>query len=410
MMSSKRPEVVAGACSVPGVAIGIEPDARPGRRLVGGDRAAAGLDTAVGTKRLHVDAQLHCRAAWCRRLGRQAEVAQPRATGDQQLQPHEVEVGDLFRHRVLDLQARIGFDEGERRVVHAGRDGDQELDGGQPLEPGGLCHAQGGVEQLVAHGRIEARRRRDLDQLLSLALQAALALPEMTHRAGAVAYDLHFNVPRPREELLGIQPTVAERRRRLGGATLERRRELACGVDWPHAAAAATGDGLEHDRAAGAKLLEEGTRLVHCRGAWSARNHRHGARLGERAGADLVAEQVERVGLRPDEGDAGGMAGARQGSVLGEEAVAGMHGVASFLLRRAHDGVDVEIGCDTGAGDHAHRIRLASVQRTRVIGRMDRDSRDPHVGGGAGNTDRDLATVGDQQAFNRHRSPRYYPE
>ena len=48
-------------------------------------------------------------------------------------------------------------------------------------------------------GRPQERRRRDLENLLPLALQAAFALPQMRHRAGAVADDLHLDMAR-REE------------------------------------------------------------------------------------------------------------------------------------------------------------------------------------------------------------------
>ena len=45
----------------------------------------------------------------------QAEVGQRRAGGDLQLQPHQVEAGDLLGDRVLHLQPRIGLDEDEAR-------------------------------------------------------------------------------------------------------------------------------------------------------------------------------------------------------------------------------------------------------------------------------------------------------
>ena len=50
--------------------------------------------------------------------------------------------------------------------------------------------------------RIEIRRRGDLDDLLMPPLHRAIALEEMHQVAVLVAQQLHFDVPRPADELL----------------------------------------------------------------------------------------------------------------------------------------------------------------------------------------------------------------
>ena len=50
----------------------------------------------------------------CCRSSSSASVAPGR---DLELRLHQIDAGDLLGHGVLDLQARIGLDEGDRRIV-----------------------------------------------------------------------------------------------------------------------------------------------------------------------------------------------------------------------------------------------------------------------------------------------------
>ena len=65
-----------------------------------------------------------------------------------------------------------------------------------------------------------ARRRRDLDDLLEAALDAAFALAQMRDGAGAVAEDLHLDVAGAGQELLDVDVAAAERGLGLGPAAL----------------------------------------------------------------------------------------------------------------------------------------------------------------------------------------------
>src|SRR4029453_17560594 len=107
-------------------------------------------------------------------------------------------------------------------------------------------------------------RRRDLDHLLPLALQAAFAVPQMAD-AGAVADDLHLDVPGARQELFDVEVAVAERRLGLRSAAFESRVEVRERLHRPHAPAAAAGHGLDHHRPALAEAREEGPRLIEAR-------------------------------------------------------------------------------------------------------------------------------------------------
>ena len=72
---------------------------------------------------------------------------------------------------------------------------DQELERAEALVlDGARDRHRGGAQPLAQRGR-ESGRRRDLDQLLVAALDAAVALAEVDH-LGAVADDLHLDVAR----------------------------------------------------------------------------------------------------------------------------------------------------------------------------------------------------------------------
>ena len=65
--------------------------------------------------------------------------------------------------------------------------------------------------KLLAHARAQRRRRAHLDDLLLLALQAALSLCQRDDTAGAVAHTLHFNVTRALDELFHVSAAKESR-------------------------------------------------------------------------------------------------------------------------------------------------------------------------------------------------------
>jgi hypothetical protein len=58
--------------------------------------------------------------------------------------------------------------------------------------------------ELLAHARTQRRRGTHLNDLLLLALQAALSLCQRDDTAGAIAHTLHFDVTRALNELFHV--------------------------------------------------------------------------------------------------------------------------------------------------------------------------------------------------------------
>ena len=192
----------------------------------------------------------HCSAAprSCDACPGQAEVGERLAGRDPQLGLHQVDVGDLLGHRVLDLDPRVHLDEDvvALRV-------EQELDGAR------RCGSRSRCAKRTASAHIRSRSsgsrlrgRGDLDDLLVPALHRAVALEEVDHVALAVGEDLHLDVPRLDHRLLDEDGRVAERALGLAHAGLDRLAQVRRVVDPAHAAAAATGDRLDEQRVAAA--------------------------------------------------------------------------------------------------------------------------------------------------------------
>ena len=393
--------VVADAGLVAGIAEAVDADAGARRRLVGLQHPAARLRLSVGVHGLEIDPRLDGDADRGRdgALLAKAHAGQRRAAGDLELQPHQVEPSDAFGHGVLHLQPRVGLDEGVARFALGLVD--QELERAEALVPRCVGHLHRRGLQRGAHGVIDADRRGDLDQLLALALQAALAVPEVDHGPGPVADDLHLDVASPGEEPFDVEPAVAERRLGFGGAARERLGEVRGTHHRPHAAPAAAGQRLEHHRAAVAQGGEEGAGFVQRGPAAGAGQGGDVQPAGQAQRRGLVAEQGEGRGGGADEGQPGVGAILGEGRVLAEEAVAGMHRVAAALLRQVDNLRHVEVGGGAGPLQRDHGGGAPRVQRVGVVLGVHRDGGDAHLRGGAGDADGDLATVGDQQLFQR---------
>ncbi|GAA2779417.1 hypothetical protein GCM10010470_11360 [Saccharopolyspora taberi] len=99
-----------------------------------------------------------------------------------------------------------------------------------------------------------------------------------------------------------------------------------------------------------------------------------------------------------DEGDPGLVARARELGVLGQEAVAGVDGVGTGLLRRADDLLDGEVGPDgvTGFADLVGLVGFQPVQRVAVFVREHGNGARPELVPGSESANRDLAPVGDE--------------
>ncbi len=95
-------------------------------------------------------------------------------------------------------------------------------------------------------------------------LEGALTLPEMNQIPVLVAEDLHLDVARRRDELLGIDGVVAEERHCLARHALVGLTQILLALDHAQAFTSAAGTGLNHDREAGtAREVEDLLERLH---------------------------------------------------------------------------------------------------------------------------------------------------
>src|SRR5262249_36959278 len=118
----------------------------------------------------------------------------------------EIDAGDLLRHAVLHLQARIHFEEVELACL----DVVDELDraGGTVADSAPESHSGLGQSRACVVGK--AGSRRLLDDFLIAPLRAATALAEGNDSAPAVAEELDFDVSRSLDVFLEEQAAIAE--------------------------------------------------------------------------------------------------------------------------------------------------------------------------------------------------------
>src|SRR5699024_7890504 len=160
---------------------------------VGGDRAGVGTE---GVRRvLRGDAALQGGALDPHVLLVQADLVERLAGGDAHLRGDEVDIGDLLGHGVLDLDARVHLD--EHVLAGAGPLGlEEELDGSGALVAQCLRELPRVRVQGIGDGRVQVRRRGDLDDLLVAALSGAVAFEQVDGVRVVVGQHLDLDVAR----------------------------------------------------------------------------------------------------------------------------------------------------------------------------------------------------------------------
>ena len=250
------------------------------------------------------------------------------AGGDAELPFDQIEPGDRFGHRMLDLQPRVHFHEPEAVGPQPARAVGDELDrAGADIadrlarprpRPRPSRRATPRVMPGAGASSITFWWRRCSEQSRSLrwmALPCVSANTCISMWRGAVTYFSISTRASPNDDF------------RFALRAFERRVEIGVLVDAAHALAAAAGDRLDQHRIADlVGLLLEELRLLPL--AVIARHHRHAGLLHQRLGAILQAHRADRRRRRADEDDAGGGAGFGERGVLGEKAVARMDAVA----------------------------------------------------------------------------------
>jgi len=304
----------------------------------------------------------------------------------------QVDAGDLLGHRMLHLYPWVSFHKVERARLTLI---EEKLEGANTAVVHRAGQLQGAVDDRLTQLGIEVGAGGDFQQLLVAPLQAAVTFPQMADRA-AVAEHLHLDMPRLAYQLLDIQGAVAERRLRLRLAARIGRVQLGRLEDRTHATPAAAGQRLEHHRT---MLGEKGLRLAEGHRTVDSANQRHAAAFGQRAGGGLVAEQFEHLRRRTDKGQAGSLAAPGELGILGEKAVAGMDRLATLGTGHVDQLLHVQVGRYATPAQRHGEIGLTRMQAGAVVFGEYRHRANAQVGAGAGDTNGDLAAVGNQHGL-----------
>ena len=195
---------------------------------------------------------------------------------------------------MFDLQPRIGFDESESPIALARLTVYQKFERPEAVVIHRACELPSRFDNPLTKAVAQGRAWRHLDQLLIAALDGALALPQMTDRAMAVANDLHLDMTRLADQPLDINTVAAECRFRLGLTARIGWFQVVSILDRTHAAATATGHSLDHDRTTLAERSKECLRLVQRGRTDCPFDDRNVAALCQRLRRNLVAEQLQR--------------------------------------------------------------------------------------------------------------------
>ena len=324
-------------------------------------------------------------------------LADTRALGHADLGLDDVDAGHFLGDGVFHLYAGIDLDEVKRARIGL----HEEFHGAGVSVTGGGCEVQGMAAKRVALPGIQIGRRRTLNQLLVAPLHRAVAFEEMDQVAVGIAQYLHFNVAGLTHEFFQVDLIVAESREGFAPRHGDFRAQTGRIVDHPHPASAAAPTGLEHQRKAhDFGQLERGVEIVGERAG--GRHHRHTGRLRELPRAHLVSDLAHHVARRPDEDQPGRAAGVGELGVLGEKAVARVHGVDPGFPGDAQDGPNVQVGaqCLAGFAYGIALIGLEPMQRKAVFVRVNGNRSDAEFAGRAHHANGDLATVGNQQFVN----------
>ncbi len=328
---------------------------------------------------------------------RRKNVTELFAGGDAELCFDEVDPGDGFGDRVLDLDARIHLNEVELAVlVH------QELDRSGVLVADMGEAANESLADLLAHLRRDLKRRRFFDEFLMAALDGALALEECGDVAVLIGENLELDVARLLDELLHVEFAIAEGVGRFSGCGLEEVGELLPTAHNAHAPATTARLGFEDDGIADGLGDRERFAFVaqHAVGARKNRNLRvlHGL-----AGFFFFTHEAGDFGGRSDEFDVRGAADLGKIGVFAQQAVAGMDGIDVGNFGRGDDGGDIEIAVGSAWwADADGLVGKAHVQRVAIGFAVDGDGTNAEFATGIDDAQRNFAAVGDHD-FTKHR-------
>ena len=284
--------------------------------------------------------------------------------------------GDGLGHRVLDLQAGVHLEE-----VPGAVGAEQELDRAGARVPGRARRARRPAAPSAARSSASTAGEGASSRIFWWRRWSEQSRsPRWTHGAVGVGEDLHLDVAGAVDQPLEVDAAVAERGARPPAgpprcASGERRRR----AHGAHAAPAAARGGLHEQREAEPSGLRP-ERVVGEVDAGVAGRHRR-RRPPRPAGAPRSCRPAARIAAgggptqtQPGRGDGLGELGA-----LGQEAVAGVHGVGAGVGRGRHERGGVEV-----APAPRRRRRRRSTCSAPALGRLvRRDRLDPELAAGA---------------------------
>ena len=167
-------------------------------------------------------------------------------------------------------------------------------------------------------------------------------------------------------------------------------------MDDPHALAASTGAGLDHDREA--DLGSQPFRFVEVGHLAVRAGHQWHVLSGDRfLGRQFVAHRADAVRAGTDEGEPGLFDGFGEFGVFTQEAIPRMDGVRSGDFGGFQDAVKHEIALGGRGGAYQDGfVRIAGKRHGAVHLGMDGDAGDAHGAKGAHHPKGDFPAVGDQ--------------
>ena len=292
---------------------------------------------------------------------------------------------------MLHLQAGVDLQEVE--VVAPGIVEEFHGSGGPVVDR--LRQADSGVDEGLAGGVRQVRRRSLLHHLLVAPLQGTVALAQGDHPAPPVPEHLDLDVPGLGDIAFEEDPRVGEGSRGHAHDGAEGGKDLALGLADLHADAPAPGGGLEDDGEADLPGRCEGGVSVGQEVGPGGQGRAMGP--GQVPGGVLETEGADVVRRGADEGDARRLAGLRKGRILGQESVPRMDRLRPRRPGGGQHGLDVEVALPRRGGPDAHRlVGLPDMGRACIGIGEDGHGSDAHPAQGADDPAGDGAAVGDQ--------------
>ena len=315
------------------------------------------------------------------------------ARGHAQLPLHEVEAGDRFGHRVLDLQPGVHLHEKEAQVAICSRLGD-ELDRACTDVTHGFRRRHRRRTHLSAAGFAHAGRRRFFEHFLVAPLHRTITLEQIHTLTLRVAEHLDLDVARPRDITFDQHGIVTEAVDRFALARRERGLELFGLRHDAHSFATTARAGLDQHRVTDGIgfALEQRQVLV---GPVVTRYQRHTGLFHQLFRSRLQTHGLDGRRRWPDEDEAGVGAGLRETVVLAQEAVTRVHRLRAGGKRCLDDARAEQVTLFRRRRADVHG--LVAGQHVLGVGvgiGEDRDGANAELARGGRNPAGNLATVG----------------